>query len=94
MDTGDSYVTTIGIDSKCMTTSCIGDHAIIESQKATTTRQKVTSILKEVESNLIRIQHTAQQIFSAPDCSKDLRTGEWSVKKEAHFRHWDSSREV
>jgi hypothetical protein len=56
--------------------------------------QEVTSVFKEMKANLIRVQHSAQQVFSTPQCSENFRTGEWSVKEDSNFGHGNAPRQV
>jgi hypothetical protein len=84
-----SNMTTVCVNRKTVTTGCVRNHSVIQTKQTTTTRQEMSSIFKEMEANLVSIQHATQEIFATPQRSKYLRTWKWSVQENSHFCHWN-----
>jgi hypothetical protein len=40
-----------------------------------------------MKTNLVRIEHTTEQVFSTPEGSEDLRTWEGGVEEDTNFCH-------
>ena len=60
MNTSDRYMATVRVDRKRVSTGCIRNHAVVQTEKTTAAGQKMSSIFKQVKSNLVRIEHTTQ----------------------------------
>mmetsp|Transcript_4786 Transcript_4786/g.10558 ORF Transcript_4786/g.10558 Transcript_4786/m.10558 type:complete len:122 (-) Transcript_4786:106-471(-) len=90
MDTGHRDMTPIRINRQIVSPRRIRKHSVIQPKKSTTASQEVPRIFKEVETNLVCIEHTAEQVLPTPERTKDFRTWEGSVKEDANLGHGDA----
>ena len=53
----------------------------------------MTSIFKEVESDLIGVEHTPKKVLTAPHRAEDLTRGEGGVEEDTNLGHGDAAGE-
>mmetsp|Transcript_28731 Transcript_28731/g.81008 ORF Transcript_28731/g.81008 Transcript_28731/m.81008 type:complete len:507 (+) Transcript_28731:4284-5804(+) len=94
MNACDGNVSSVVLDGEGMPTRGVGDHSVVQPQQSSTACQKVTCVFKEVEADLVGVEHASQQILAAPHGPENLGRGEWRVQEDADLGHWNFPSEV
>mmetsp|Transcript_23387 Transcript_23387/g.51207 ORF Transcript_23387/g.51207 Transcript_23387/m.51207 type:complete len:571 (+) Transcript_23387:1138-2850(+) len=96
VDAGHGHVPPVGIDGErvAAVSGSVGDHSVVEPQQAAAAGEKMAGVLKQVESDLVGVEHAAQEILAAPEGSEYFRAGKGRVQKDSDLGHGDSSGQV
>mmetsp|Transcript_5503 Transcript_5503/g.11619 ORF Transcript_5503/g.11619 Transcript_5503/m.11619 type:complete len:835 (-) Transcript_5503:739-3243(-) len=96
VDAGHGHVAAIGIDCERVSTVSgrIGDHPVVETQEPAAARQEMAGVFEQVKAYLVGVEHSAQQVFAAPEGAEDFRAGKGRVQKDPDLGHGDSPRQV
>mmetsp|Transcript_12757 Transcript_12757/g.30370 ORF Transcript_12757/g.30370 Transcript_12757/m.30370 type:complete len:670 (-) Transcript_12757:275-2284(-) len=93
VDGGDGDVPAVVVNGQVVTATLVGDHAVIQPEQPAAARQEVPRVLKEVEPDLVGVEHAPEEVLAAPHRAEDLAGGEGGVEEDADLGHGDAAGE-